>query len=300
MELRHLRYFVTVVEEASFTKAAARLHVAQPGVSAQIRQLERELGQELLDRSGRSFRLTHAGAAVLPFARDALAAADGARQVVEELSGLLRGRVALGMVTACGAVDVPNLLALFHRAHPDVEIGLSEANSDELLTRVLAGDLDLAWVGIAGPTPPGIDAQVVTDESLVAAVPLHDPISTRSSIRLTDLRNRSLISLPVGTGLRASLDSACTTAGFSPTIAFEANSPVMLAQLAAQGLGTAILPTSVASAMRAQVHALTIRSPNMRSRIEIAWRSEGHRSAAADALIRLARNYLSDVRADSA
>src|ERR1700722_19343700 len=101
MELRHLRYFVTVVEEASFTRAATRLHVAQPGISAQIRQLERELGEELFDRSGRPLRLTQAGEAVLPYARDALAAADGVRRMVDEMSGLLRGRVALGMVMAC-------------------------------------------------------------------------------------------------------------------------------------------------------------------------------------------------------
>lgn len=193
MELRHLHYFVTVVEEASFTRAAKRLHVAQPGVSAQVRQLERELGEELLDRSGRTVRLTQAGAAVLPFARDALAAADSARQVIDEVRGLLRGRVAVGMVTACGAVDVPNLLAGFHAAHPDVEIMLTEANSDELLDGIRAGDLDLAWVGLAGPPPFGVDTQVVLDEPLVAAVGHTDVLAARSTIRLSELKDRPLI-----------------------------------------------------------------------------------------------------------
>jgi DNA-binding transcriptional LysR family regulator len=297
MELRHLRYFVAVVEEASFTKAAARLRIAQPGVSAQIRQLESELGEELFDRSGRSLRVTQAGEAVLPFARDALAAADAARQVVEEMNGLLRGRIILGMVTACGAVDIPNLLAGFHRAYPGVEIALREANSDDLLEGVLSGDIDLAWVGIAGPTPSGIESQVVVDEPLVAAVSHRDPMSTRASIRLTDLRDRPLISLPIGTGLRASLDRACATAGFAPTIALEANSPVMLAQLAGQGLGIALLPMSVATAMHSQVHPVKVRSPSIRSRIEIVWRSEGHKSTAADALIRHACRYLDDLKA---
>jgi hypothetical protein len=102
------RVFVTVVEEANFTKAAARVHVAQPGVSAQIRRLERELGQELLDRSGRSVRLTEAGAAVLPYARAALSAVAGARLAVDELTGLVRGRVAVGTVTS-HYVDLPGL-----------------------------------------------------------------------------------------------------------------------------------------------------------------------------------------------
>src|SRR3954469_9522705 len=92
MELRHLEYFVAVAEEASFTKAAARVHVAQPGVSAQIRQLEQELGQPLFDRSGRSVRLTEAGTAVLPYARAALQAVERVRLTVDEMTGLLRGR----------------------------------------------------------------------------------------------------------------------------------------------------------------------------------------------------------------
>jgi DNA-binding transcriptional LysR family regulator len=300
MELRHLQYFVTVVEEASFTRAAQRLHVAQPGVSAQVRQLERELGEELLDRSGRSVRLTQAGEAVLPFARDALAAADGARQVADEVRGLLRGRVTVGMVTGCGAVDVPNLLSGFHTAYPAVDIVLSEANSDELLGGLRCGDLDLAWVGLAGAAPAGVDTQVVVDEPLVAAVGYGDPLAARSVIRLIDLRDRQLISLPRGTGLRACLDDACAVAGFSPEIAFEANSPGMIAQLAAQGLGTAILPASVGAAARDQVHALRVRAPTLRSRIEIAWRSDGHVSTAAGALIRHARAYLTELKRRSA
>src|SRR5215470_5235203 len=101
IDLRWLRSFVAVAEEASFTRAAARVHVAQPGVSAQVRRLEAELGQQLLDRSGRSVRLTEVGAAVLPFARAALRAVTDVRQAVDELAGLVRGQVAVGMVSGC-------------------------------------------------------------------------------------------------------------------------------------------------------------------------------------------------------
>src|SRR3954465_15032953 len=100
MELRQLAYVVAVAEEGGFTRAAARVHVAQPGVSAQVRRLERELGQELLDRSGRAVTLTEAGRAVLPYARAALAAAAHARLAVDELAGLVRGRVTVGMITS--------------------------------------------------------------------------------------------------------------------------------------------------------------------------------------------------------
>src|SRR6059036_3251846 len=110
MELRQLEYFVAVAEEASFTRAAARVHVAQPGVSAQIRRLERELGHELLDRSGRDVRPTDVGAAVIEHARAALASIACARAVADEFAGLLRGRVAVGMLSGCNSTDVPRLL----------------------------------------------------------------------------------------------------------------------------------------------------------------------------------------------
>ena len=155
MELRQLEYFVAVAEEASFTRAAARVHVAQPGVSAQIRQLERELGQPLFDRSGRTVRLTEAGAAVLPYARAALEAVDGVRLAVDEIAGLLRGHVNIGMVTAWASPDLPDLLAAFHRQHPGVEITLTESNSDQMLDALQTGHLDVALVGLATPPPAG-------------------------------------------------------------------------------------------------------------------------------------------------
>src|SRR4051794_28697342 len=103
MDIRQLRYFVTVAEEANFTRAAARLHLAQPGVSAQVRQLEKELGHPLLDRSGRSVTLTEVGEAVLPYARAALSAVEGVRQTADEFTGLLRGQVTLGLVSGAAA-----------------------------------------------------------------------------------------------------------------------------------------------------------------------------------------------------
>ncbi len=290
MELRQLEYFVAVAEEGSFTRAAARVHVAQPGVSAQIRRLEREFGQPLLDRSGRTVRLTDVGAAVLPYARAALGAVEGARLAVDELTGLLRGHVAVGMVTSCSFTELFVLLADFHRDHPAVEITLSEANSDRLLADVLDGRLDMALVGLATPPPAGVETQVIVDEALIAAVGTDDPLATRSEITLDALRDRALISLPRGTGLRARLDGACAKAGFQPRIAFEASDPYILAQLAVRGLGVAILPESAATDL--DLHRLAFTRPGLRSHIELAWRSAGPSGPAANALIGRAREVL--------
>jgi DNA-binding transcriptional LysR family regulator len=291
MELRQLEYFVTVVDQASFTRAAEELHVAQPGVSAQIRQLEREFGQQLLDRSGRTVRPTQAGEAVLRYAREALGAADGARHAVDELSGMVRGRVAVGMVVACSSIDLADLLAEYHRDHPGVEISLSEADSAELIDRLLTGRLDMAFIGLGMIDPPGLELQVIADEPIVAGVGKTDALATQHRIELEALLERSLISLPRGTGLRSCLDDACARAGLKPRISLEGTNLRILAQLAARGLGVAILPESVALSQGDNLHAIAI-DPPLRGRVALAWRSEGPVSPAARALIGRARKGL--------
>jgi len=290
MELRQLEYFIAVVEEANFTRAAQRVHVAQPAVSAQIGRLERELGQRLLDRSHREVRPTAAGAAVLPYAKAALAAVDDVRLAVDELSRLVRGTVTIGTVTA-HSVDVPGLLAEFHAEYPSVEITLSTANSDQLVDAVRSGDLDTAIVSV-GPDerPAGLNIEVVTDEPVDAAVGLADELAGHATVSLAQLAQRPLIALPVGTGIRRQFDQACAVAGISPRIAFEASTPQALAELAERGLGVAILPRSMAR-NRPGLHPLRL-TPELRGRLVLAWRASGPRSPAARVLVDRARQLL--------
>ena len=290
MELRQLEYFVAVAEEANFTRAAERIHVAQPAVSAQIQRLEREVGQPLLDRSRRTVRLTAAGEAALPHAKAALAAVADMQVAVEELTQLVRGIVRLGTVTS-HSVDVPSLLADFHAEHPDVEITLSTDSSDALIEKVRTGGLDAAIVSV-GPDerPEGLDVEVVTDEAIQVAVSRTDELASRKTIRLRDLADRRLIALPVGAGIRHQFDAACATAGVSPRIAFEASTPLALADLAERGLGVAIVPASVPRD-RDGLHALAI-VPELRGRLVLAWRSGGPMSPAAGVLVDKARQLL--------
>ncbi|HEY3684481.1 MAG TPA: LysR family transcriptional regulator [Streptosporangiaceae bacterium] len=292
MELRQLEYFTAVADEASFTRAAARLHVAQPGVSAQVRRLERELGQPLLDRTGRTVTLTDAGAAVLPYARAALEAAAGARRAAAETSDLVRGRVSVGIVGSLSSLDLPEMLAGFHAAHPGVEVTLTEDRPDRLLAAVRAGRLDLALVGAAAPPGPGVAMRVVADEPLVAAVGPGDPLAGRASVTLRALADRPLITLPVGSGVRTCLDDACAAAGLRPRIAFEAGDPVVLARLAVRGLGVAVLPGPAAAAGPPGLRTVAITRPRMRGRVLLVWRSRGPVGPAARALAAYARRAL--------
>jgi len=290
MELRQLEYFVAVAEEANFTRAAERIHVAQPAVSAQIQRLEREVGQSLLDRSRRAVRLTAAGEAALPYARAALAAVADIHVAVDELTQLVRGTVTIGTVTT-HSVDIPSLLADFHAEHPSVEITLSTDSSDALIDKVRTAPLDTAIVSVGSDErPDGLDVEVVTDEAIAAAVSPTDELASRKTIRLKDLADRRLIALPVGAGIRRQFDAACARAGVTPRIAFEASTPLALADLAERGLGVAIVPGSV-SRNRDGLRALAI-VPELRGRLVLAWRSDGPMSPAARVLVGRARRLL--------
>lgn len=277
MELRQLEYFVAVVEERSFTKAALRERVAQPAVSAQIQRLERLVGQPLLTRSNREVRLTKAGAALLPHARAALAAVRDAKAAVDEVANLVRGTVAIGTVTL-HPLNMAALMADFHADYPEVEMTLSADNSDVLLAKLADGRLDAAIVSIGvDETPPGVDLVVITDEALDAAVAPAHRLARRKQLSLRELCEHPLISLPVGTGLRSRLDSACAAAGLLPRIAFEATSPAELAELARHGLGVAILPESMARG-GADLHALRLPA-DLRGRLVWAWRGDASNPA---------------------
>jgi len=291
MELRQLEYLVTVADEANFTRAAEKLLVSQPGISAQIRRLERELGQELLNRSGRSVRPTAVGEAVLPYARAALAAVDGARAAVSELTGLLRGSVSIGTVTSHN-VDLPGMLAAFHASHPLVEIALSEAETGQLIAKLLAGQLDAAIISIGAATPAGLATHVISEQPIVAAVSHAHGLAARDVVALADLRDQPLISLPRGTGLRARVDEAAVATGIRLHIAFEASAPEVLADLAAHQLGVAFLPGQFAEFRADRLKVLRIDQPRLSGRLVFAWRPVGPASPAGRALVSHIRGQL--------
>ncbi|MFD7261342.1 LysR family transcriptional regulator [Streptomyces sp. NPDC059874] len=273
MELRQLEYFVAVAEEQNFTRAAERVHISQSGVSAQIRQLERELGAELFDRSGRSATLTAAGAAALAPARAALAAAEAVGQAVGEVSGLIRGRITVGMVVGCTVTPLFEALAAFHRAHPGVEITLLEENSDRLVEGVRAGTVDLALIGTATANPAGLEALTIVSERLVVLVPPGHPLAVRRrGVALRDLGSHPIVCMPPGTGLRTVFDQACAAQGIKPVIALQAGAADAIADLAARGLGVGVLSESMAASHRDRLTALLIDDVDIPALLSLVWR----------------------------
>jgi DNA-binding transcriptional LysR family regulator len=273
MELRQLEYFVAVAEEANFTRAAERVHISQSGVSAQIQQLERDLGATLIDRSGRAATLTIAGEAALAHARAALASANAVRQAVDEVSGLIRGRLVVGMVTACTITGLFDALAAFRLAHPGIEITLLEDGSDRLIERVRTGAADLALIGAAGAPPQELQSLPIVSERLVAAVPAGHPLATRRRATLADVSAYPIVTMPVGTGIRTVFDHACAATGIRPDIALQASAAGAIADLALRGLGIAILSESMVAHHAGRLNAIALDDITTPALLALIWKT---------------------------
>jgi DNA-binding transcriptional LysR family regulator len=271
MELRQLEYFVTVAEEANFTRAAARVHISQSGVSAQVKALESELGTELFDRSTRVARLTEAGAAALPYAQAALNAAADLRLAIDEVNGLVRGHLTIGMVTGCEVTPLFDALAAFHREHPGIELELQESDSSALIAGVYVGTVDIALVGIAGEIPPHLSAQVIIREGLAALAPPETEFAHQKRVPLTELTAYPIVTLPPGTGIRGVFDEACVAARLIPDVTLVATSPSAVADLAARGLGIGVLSESMA-ASQPNLTAVPIDGIEIPALLALVWR----------------------------
>jgi DNA-binding transcriptional LysR family regulator len=247
MELRQLEHFVAVAEERHFTRAARRAHIVQSGLSASIQALERDLGTPLFARSTRRVELTAAGEAFLVEARRVLAAAAAAREAVAAVQGLLRGTLAVGIMQAHAAVDLPAVLGRFHARHPGVEVRLRQASSTALVEEVAAGALDLAVTAHPGPPPPGLVRRPLGTEAMQLACAPGHRLADRAGVRLADLRDEPFVDFVPGWGVRIAVDRAFAGAGITRRVALEVNDTPTLLDLVANGLGVAIVPLTVAA-----------------------------------------------------
>jgi DNA-binding transcriptional LysR family regulator len=292
MEMRQLAYFVAVAEEAHFTRAARRVSVAQPAISQQIRRLEAELGQALFIRDRRAVSLTQAGQAILPFARDALAAAASARDAVAALSGLLAGRLVVGAVQNLPDRRLPHLIGEFLRQHPRIELTLLEDDTDSLLTAVSTGKVDAAVIGF-GPSrqpPPDLESLVIAREAVVVAVYPSHPLARRSAVRLRALWDEPLVSLTAGSGLRYTLEAACASAGFMPRVVAETSDIRLLVDLVADQIGVAVVPES-ALGPGTNLVRLELQNPKIERRLMLVWRGS-NLSPAGRAFLGMCRDRL--------
>ncbi len=192
MELQQLRYVVAVAETNSFTQAARQCLVVQSALSHQIARLERELGTRLFERTSRRVRLTPAGTAFLPAARQCLDAAERAAAEAAAAVGEIRGRLAVGLIPTVAAVDIPGALRTFREQHPNVRISLRVGASEDLVEQVKDGTIEVAFLGL--PTtahPTGVEARELARDRLVAVVAPDHPLAGRAKVTLRRLSEKS-------------------------------------------------------------------------------------------------------------
>lgn len=244
MELRQLEHFVAVAQECHFTRAAQRLHIAQSGLSASIRSLERELGATLFLRSTRQVQLTAAGQALLVEALRALSASNAAKEAVAAVQGLLRGSLSIGSLQCLHAVHLPTLLAGFLGEHPGLEIRLRQGGSDELVEQVRTGRLDIAFVSRPNRDPENVVVRPLDSEALVFACAPGHPAAARSGVKLPDLMDEQFVDFPPGWGTRDLADRVLAAAGVERHVSLEVTDVHSLLDLVACGLGVALVPSS--------------------------------------------------------
>lgn len=265
MDLRQLEHVVAVAEEGSFTRAATRLAISQPGLSASVRALERDVGTALFERTTRQVLVTPAGTQLVDAARRILGEVTDARRRVADVAGLSSGVLAVGVVQTFSAVDVPAVLARFHRRHPGVVTTLREAPTEELLSLVRAGALDVAFVALdATPLPGTLTAVRTYVETLSLLAARSHPLAGRTSVHLRSLGTEVFVDFQAGQGLQTVVESVCAEAGLDRRIGFRVSQMDQVLALVGHDLGVAIVPTPVAERSRLARIAIAPRPPTRR------------------------------------
>jgi len=283
VELRQLVYTEAVARHRHFTRAAEELHVAQSALSHQIRRLEQELGTELFERTSRRVVPTQAGEAVAARARRVLAELDGVRDELDELSGVVRGRIAIGALLPAGKLDVPALLARFSAAYPGIDVGLREGTASDMLALIAADELDAAFSIVHGELPDGVGAREVSEEEVVAAFP-PGTAPAKASVGAADLAARPLAVPRSGSAIKRAADEFFAAAGRELHVSLESGDPFLIRCLVSDGFSSAILPASLTRRLGPPVETRPLR-PAIRLPVCLIWREGRHRSAAAGAFV---------------
>ena len=248
MELRHLRYFVAVAEELSFTRAAERLHIGQPPLSHQIQMLESEVGAQLLERSKRWVRLTEAGKLFLDDARRVLSLSEQAMQTARRAQRGEAGELRVGFTFSTPLTPLfATVVNRYRQRYPGVTLTLHEMATLRQMDALGARELDLGLIRPPEvPIPDGLATEVLRQDPLVLVLPLGHPLARQQAVAISDLQGLPFVMYPknAGTGIYPQIFRLCRAAGFLPTIAMEAGEASTIIGLVAAGCGISVLPSS--------------------------------------------------------
>ncbi|GLV53230.1 LysR family transcriptional regulator [Dictyobacter sp. S3.2.2.5] len=277
MELRSLHYFIAVAETLHFSRAAERLHIAQPPLSQQIQRLEKEMGVQLFERTKRSVRLSAAGEVFLQEAYRTLAQAEQSIHAARAADRGEIGRLALGFVGSSAYGMLPAMIQAFRERFPQVELILREWTTVEQVQALHKEEIQIGFV-----RPPILDATLhhltVQQEPFLVAVPVKHPLATSSSVSLSALADDPFIFVPskLAPGLSHQMMDMCLQAGFQPRIAQEAIQFHVIISLVAAGLGIALVPACIRTFQRPDVVYLPLQDSTIQAEIQMVRQRAGH------------------------
>ena len=291
MLARHIQYFLAVAEHLSFTKAAAALHVSQPALSQQVRQLEESLGAQLFDRSGRTTRLTDAGDVYLLYARRAHQELREAKNAIHDVSDLSRGSLRIAVTPTFTTYLVGPLIEAFHSRHPKITVNLKEISQERIEELLLAGELD---VGIAFDeiNTPDIEAIPLLNETLALVVNRKHRLAEERAITSKGLSVESLVLLSTEFATRDQIDRYCRKHAIRPQVQMEVNALGAVIEIVRRTHLSTLLPARIALAHDDLV-AITLEPERLQRTGVLLRRKEAYLSAAVGVFIELAKEVSS-------
>ncbi|AGB83258.1 transcriptional regulator [Serratia sp. FGI94] len=292
MLLRHINYFIAVAEHRSFTRAASALHVSQPALSQQIKQLEERLGAPLFDRSGREIQLTDAGQVYLRYAQRALQDLSAGQRAIHDVSDLSRGALRIAVTPTFTSYLVGPLVEAFYQRYPRITLSLREMSQEQMEEQLLDDRLDLG-IAFEEVRSTEIVTQRLLVETLALVVGRHHPLAGQRTLGLQQLNNEALILLTAEFATREQIDRYCGRQGIYPRVQMEANSLSAVLEIIRRTPLSTLLPAAVAKE-QAGVVAIAL-EPQLLQRTAVLMQRRGaYQTAAARAFIALAQEKLPD------
>lgn len=279
MELRHLRYFIVLAEELNFSRAAQRLHIAQPPLSQQIRSLENELGLQLFDRTTRPLQLTPAGQVFLEKARQVFTQVEQATVLAKRASRGEIGQLRVGINTSIANSVLPDILRTFCDRFPEVDLVLHEQASYQQLQELCDRHIDVGFVNLhhlqsIDEKDDTLSFISILQEPFVIVLPENHPLAQQTQVSLTALANEVFILPPahLPSGLYYQITSLCQHVGFSPKVRQEATWMSTVLSLVAGGVGISLLPANAQNLQRTGVVFRLIQEQSPIFQMAMVWR----------------------------
>jgi DNA-binding transcriptional LysR family regulator len=297
VELRQLQYLRHIARVSGFRRAADELDMSQATLSEQIKLLEQELGVRLFERGGRNLTLTEAGKTLLTRAERILEEVKAAQEEMLEFAHLDRGQLIVGTMTGNGPFWLPGFLAAFMRQHPHLELTLVERVSGVLVRMLQAGEVHVACVLVPTDSPDlpdDLSLRQVYSRELVVVVAKHHRFASRGSITLEEVAQERLILTSPDEAPRRVVDRAFAAKQLMPQVSFEADDPMTLIGLAAEGIAIGITGDNVARRNTERVVALPIEAVRLRYSMALAWSERGPHTRAMSTFLDFASVWLAD------